>query len=611
MGTTPPPAPDPVQALVRITLSSPELGDVGPLSLRLGQRLLAEVLAVQAESGRAILSLAGRRLQAQLPAGARAGDVLRVVVADAQPDRLVFRVEPDTTGTPPAVSAQLGRPAAAPPAAAGAPLGTAGAAPPRLEAAALLAEFGLPDTPPLRAAVDALVERQLPLSRDALSQIRAAIAALPGDPVLHARAAVLLAEEGLPLTPRAVTLARAELPARVATPLGAVLAQVVRSLAGGAQQVDAEPASPVPTRPLAPDVADQQMDITPRAALQALAVNAPNAREVQRAIATLSQPPEAVVLAAAGELALREASDAPAAAAKALPAPTEADSRSLSPAVSSSRAFTPAAPGQPPTALTVDAPPSPVSADAPAPRAFPGPDARTLLSALAASLPEGETRQLVLQLHDRIELQQLRTAARGRSSPRPPALPSIPDRLPNDTGDPALPPLSDALGDLAEIAVRTRQGAVDPPLGGGLPASAASNPRTLDLAPPLPLVLALPLAFGGQFRTLDLIVDRDSEQGYAFGEPTADGIRARFTLDLQRLGEVGGDVRLRGPVVRCRLRASNRAAASYLDAAADRLRSRLEHAGLEVTAIECVLGPAESPAAAHVPGTLRHVAVEA
>src|SRR5438552_2595008 len=85
-------------ALIRIALVSSDLGDLGPLSLRVGQRLLAEVLAVQAETGRTILSLAGRRVEAQVPAGLRQGEIVRVAVAEVLPDRLVFRVEPETGG---------------------------------------------------------------------------------------------------------------------------------------------------------------------------------------------------------------------------------------------------------------------------------------------------------------------------------------------------------------------------------------------------------------------------------------------------------------------------------------------------------------------------------
>jgi hypothetical protein len=126
-----------------------------------------------------------------------------------------------------------------------------------------------------------------------------------------------------------------------------------------------------------------------------------------------------------------------------------------------------------------------------------------------------------------------------------------------------------------------------------------------------PLVVSLPLAFGGELRTLELVVERDPEHTRVPGEPVVDALRARFTLNLARLGTVGGDIRLQGTTVRCRLRARDRAAAGYLDSASDRLRARFERAGLLVTGIECIVGEREVPFSAGIPGALRHDAVEA
>jgi len=58
-----------VHAVIATTLGDADLAGLGPLTLRVGQRLLAEVLSIQAETGRTILSLAGRRIEAQVPTG--------------------------------------------------------------------------------------------------------------------------------------------------------------------------------------------------------------------------------------------------------------------------------------------------------------------------------------------------------------------------------------------------------------------------------------------------------------------------------------------------------------------------------------------------------------
>src|SRR6266542_3807610 len=174
-------AVEPAPRLVRIALVSPELGDLGPLTLRVGQRLLAEVLSVQAETGRTILSLAGRRVEAQVPTGLRQGEIVRLAVAEALPDRLVFRVEPEGLEVPALTARSVA-----------------------VDAGAVLAELDLPDTPVLRAAVGALVEQQAPLARETLLQIRSALAPVAGEPALNARAAVVLRQAGIPLTRRGV-----------------------------------------------------------------------------------------------------------------------------------------------------------------------------------------------------------------------------------------------------------------------------------------------------------------------------------------------------------------------------------------------------------------------
>ncbi|CAA9209714.1 MAG: hypothetical protein AVDCRST_MAG77-1971 [uncultured Chloroflexi bacterium] len=79
--------------VVRVALSGVSR-DLETLALRVGQRILADVLvAADAATGRAILSLAGRRVEAQTPDGLRQGEVVRLVVSEVFPDRLVLRLD--------------------------------------------------------------------------------------------------------------------------------------------------------------------------------------------------------------------------------------------------------------------------------------------------------------------------------------------------------------------------------------------------------------------------------------------------------------------------------------------------------------------------------------
>jgi hypothetical protein len=75
------------------------------------------------------------------------------------------------------------------------------------------------------------------------------------------------------------------------------------------------------------------------------------------------------------------------------------------------------------------------------------------------------------------------------------------------------------------------------------------------------------------------------------------------------LGPVGADIRLQGAQLRCRLRASRPDTAERVSRAAERLRERLEGAGLDVRALECTLAAPSPGPAEHT--VLRHVAVEA
>ena len=82
------------------------------LVLREGMRVVASV--AERAGDRGIIVLAGTPLAAQLPGDVQVGDVLRLIVADTSPERVVLRIA-DGDGAAPAPAA----PPAAPPAAAG------------------------------------------------------------------------------------------------------------------------------------------------------------------------------------------------------------------------------------------------------------------------------------------------------------------------------------------------------------------------------------------------------------------------------------------------------------------------------------------------------------
>jgi hypothetical protein len=177
-------------------------------------------------------------------------------------------------------------------------------------------------------------------------------------------------------------------------------------------------------------------------------------------------------------------------------------------------------------------------------------------------------RALAQALHDHIELQQLRTAA------------------------------AQAAGPAATIA-----------------APAGAEPlASQQVAPPpaqqsQPLFLTLPLAIGGQYATLELHVQPDRNARRAPGEPAARSVRATFSVQLERLGTVGADIRLAGTSMRCRLNATSPDTVDALTAASAGLRARLETAGFEIEALACERSPEppNHPRAA----SLHHVSLNA
>ena len=594
---------------IQVALSLYEApGQGAPLVLRLGQRLVAEVLSLDAQTGRAMLSMAGRRFTAQADTPLAQGQVLRVVVADASPENLVLRLAPDSPlGTP--------SPASPPP---------SGGASTTLDAAAVLAQLELPVSAELRAAVMALVDRGRPLTRPSLLAVRSAIA---GQPALaeSARAAVTLQELGLPLTQRALELARAALTETPPLPLGDLLQDL--AAAGW-----------------------------PEAA--ALAVEEPTAAELQRVVTLLAESPENALAATMAEtgsatttpLATSDAAPSgnagfpqpqPASgdAAQSLPAsiPETTDAtdgvaanvaasapgmESDYPALPRTAAGTPTdveawtAPAVPSNRGRAEGGGAPVpsavgdtvwdgeaSAAGRAVATLPA-DARTVLARAAAApdLPAA-VRALARVLHDRIELQQLgNAAALARASRQPDLAGSA--QMPQRTAGGTVPSAS-----------------LSAPSAGGVPNNAAPDlaaavPNALpDLATAaalpagVPLAFSIPLAMGGQYSTVELSVQRDAG-GRSGATGRSSAVRASFTVTLARLGQVRADLRLDGPALRCRLSALPGAAHAALSEALPALRDALAATGFRVESLDCLEAAPELEAAttaSQASHLLRHV----
>ncbi len=241
-------APLPASADSVVLVPAPWGG--GPLVLRLGQQVVAEVLQLDASLGRALLSIGGRRVEAQVPPGLERGTTVRLSVLDASPERLVLRLIPEATAGPSgqaAASPASGTSTAG--ASADASLGSSSQAPASgaLAIDAALAELDLPPSPLLRAAAAALVEAGRPLAVQSLLAIRSAIAGRPGPVELNARTAAELLRLGLPLTARALDLARTALlqPA----PIGDLLRELLEALDGLDRGGDDGMASAAPSEP--------------------------------------------------------------------------------------------------------------------------------------------------------------------------------------------------------------------------------------------------------------------------------------------------------------------------------------------------------------------------
>jgi hypothetical protein len=595
--------------------------------LRVGQELLAEVLSADADTGQALLSLAGRHVTAQVPPGLEEGQVLRLAVAQIGAERLVLRLAGASRQTMGETTASdAGHP---------------------LDPAVLLAELDLPNTPELRAAVHALVARGQPLAREALLAVRSAFAGQPGDAAENAQAALDLLLHDLPVTPRSLVLARTAL---TQPPVGDLLrdlvaaatvsdgAEATASLAPGTlpaaegQRVPAvptgapgaitatgtlPPALPGATSPtiplpaaLPPESAPPAVPPTPGQSrsdaspatvpasvtsalsevggqpplartILTLAVSTPTAADLQRVVQLIAEGPEAKLVQAVE-------SDAPPSAAPDSDPPLPADGPEASP---------------------LPLPPREI-----------GPDARTLLAAIAERATSTDARAGDSRQPGEGDSLEPSTAAEGRSAtvagggelstaPRSPGLAT------------AIQTLAGALHDKIEMqqlvnattlaregrslpaptgtAIDAVEGVIAPgrspgQLAGGFVAPSQAPALTSDL--PQPLLFSLPLAFAGQLATLELAVQREAPQRGRTGPSVAAAapVRAQFSLQLDRLGRVGADVRLDGGNVRCRLSAELESTQQVLREGLGDLESRLTAAGFAVTSLDCTSIPRQS-----------------
>jgi hypothetical protein len=234
--------------------------------------------------------------------------------------------------------------------------------------------------------------------------------------------------------------------------------------------------------------------------------------------------------------------------------------------------------------------------ETPAPRAAPlapaeqsEPDSTPAPQVEAQSSAAYRVRQLIATLHDRIELEQLRAAGA-----------SLPDAAVDTQESRTLFQLASPNAPAPAAATALVSPELLAPIA--LPASVA--------LPTTPIALSIPLAIAGQFATLQLVVQREPDGG---GRPANDAppaVRASFTLHLRRLGEVGADLRLQGPQVRCRLRSASPEVAARLSDGLAGLRERLEQAGLDVRQLECLVAGASMERVGDPVLELRHVAAE-
>jgi hypothetical protein len=619
-----PDAPLP-SSLIRIALASPSPHEA-PLSLRVGQGVVADVLRVDAETGRAILSLGGRRLEAQVPPGLRAGETIRLVVAELTDARVVLRLLAETA---------LGRIALPLSEASNSATLSGGRVVP-FDATALLVELDLPDTAPFRAAAQALFEAGQPLSRHALFAVRNAMAGHPGPHAENARAVVALQSLGVAITSRSLTLARTAAPGPGGVPasLGDLLRDLVQVLTRSGSDLPATPLDAsvlrASSRPGPPGTSDTAPGAPTNASTPARSSNAASSAFTAPAPAPTAgglpnnAAPVPVLLTARPALLPSTVSTSP----------VDTGSTSLSqtsaPALSTASSQVPDLPGSPLRALALvlsqlavrtasvpellrvvqliaEGPESKLVRALPASTEGVGqaspPDARTVLRAIAGSAGPPEPprpvnaspstppplgsddglpdvlqiiRSQITALHDRIEFQQLANAA----------------ALARSTAD-AQASARSALG-----ATQSDQGSSGLVSARSLDAGSAMPTTTTPSAAPGPaptLTLSIPLAAGGQFSTLELTVQPDGTSAHEADAAPFLGLHARFTLRLEHLGEVSADLRLDGNTLRCRLATEAGASFRLLSSKASTLRDRLQRAGFEVERLECAPLPANDP----------------
>lgn len=161
------------------------------LTLRLNQRLIAEVLQVAADH--VVLALEGVRVVARLTSPEQAA-----VLAEHQTAQFIVRDFAEQT-----LTLQLANPAPTPPA----PAPTAGS--PDL-VSALLEQNGLPVNESNTRIAQALVANGLPVTPELVGELASALGDVPGWGQAEAQTAAALKAAGLPLTGGSIALANAE-----------------------------------------------------------------------------------------------------------------------------------------------------------------------------------------------------------------------------------------------------------------------------------------------------------------------------------------------------------------------------------------------------------------
>lgn len=511
--------------LIKVALTGQSPGD-SPLTLRIGQQVVVDVLWSDPNTGRALLSLAGRHLEAQVPLGMRGGETARLVVAGVERDRLHLRVVPKPSS---ALAGSRNTSVA-------------------LDVAAVLQEVDLPDSAPFRASVLALIESGQPVNRKSVVAVRSVIVAAEGSPEANARAVVRLQHLGIPVTPRSLELARAALPDAdgavrpFAHLLGKLLETIRQELPNGSRPSTAhwamrliEHLAPLAGREATPAELRRVVDLIalgPESHVDNVRKGAASSREVS--VASTDDPSSDVTT---------ESGDTD---AFGIPIRATENARSVLSGAADIVDERISHPTQESEKDTVSLANREGGADQDRPQ-------ESQLRVI---------RQLIQTLHDRIELQQLTNAVATKQNEA---------SLPPDVAPPT--DLAGPEGSTPYAEARLS----------GTPIGASPNGSTTDGQT---ITLSLPFFLAGGFTTLELTVQRDGSHGPE-QEERLQALQFHVRLSLPRLGDVGADLRLVGSNLRCRLRAQSGPAHQLLVKASDGLRDRFTLAGFNIEVLEC------------------------